>query len=114
MLFDNSDRSIEDTAHLLSIEIDRLLSEPSVADLRKKRAEKRTEKRLAMVRMLVEKKADVNVRRAGGISVLHDALERDDRDVVDFLIANGASLDQEGEASNLEKDRNNRVGTDDE
>ena len=57
-----------------------------------------------MVRLLVERKADVNARRAGGISVLHDALEREDRDVVDFLIANGASLDQEGEQSNIEED----------
>lgn len=109
MLFDDSDRSLEDTARSLSAKVDEVLSEPSVADLRKQLAEKR----LAMVRFLVENKADVNARQAGGISVLQDALERNDRDVVDFLIANGASLDQVGEAANSEEDGKSRVGTDD-
>ena len=99
MLFDNSERSYGDIARSLSAEVDKVLSEPSVADLRKQLAEKR----LAMVRLLVEKKADVNARRAGGISVLHDALERDDQELVDFLIANGA-VDQVGEESNTEED----------
>ena len=105
-----SDKRHKDIADLLSAKVDELVSGSFLAALRKKLAEKR----LAMVRLLVEKKADVNARRAGGISVLHDALERDDRDVVDFLIANGASLDQEGEASNLEDGRRGVVNDDDQ
>ena len=62
---------------------------------------KRTEKRLALVRLLVEKKADVNAWWVGGISVLHDALERDDQGLVDLLIAQGA-IDQAGEDSFIE------------
>ena len=110
MVFDHSERSYEDIARSLPAQVDEVLSEPSVADLRKQLAEKR----LAMVRLLIENKADVNARRTGGISVLQDALERDDRDVVDFLIANGASLDQVGEAVNSEEDGKSWVRTDDD
>ena len=107
--FDNSDKRRKDITHSLSAKVDELVSGSIPAALSKKQAKKR----LAMVRLLVEKRADVNARRAGGISVLHDALERHDRNVIDFLIANGASLDQEGEASNLE-DGIGRVVNDDD
>lgn len=90
MPFDNSDRSLEDIAHWVSAKVWRLVSKSVLGVLRKKREEER----LAIVRLLVERRADLNARRAGGISVLHDALEREDQDVVDILIANGASLDQ--------------------
>lgn len=74
--------------------------------LRKKRAEKR----LAMVKFLVKKKADVNAWRAGGISVLHDASERDDQELVNFLIANGA-VDQEGEEGSIKRNKRCRART---
>ena len=70
-------------------------------------------KRLVMVRFLVEKKADVNAQRAGGISVLHDALERDDPKLITFLIVNGA-VDHVGEESNEDEDEQSKVETDDD
>lgn len=101
MVFDSSiDRNLEDTTPLLLAKVDEIVSGSFCADLVKKRAEKR----LALVRLLVEKKADVNARRAGGISVLHDALERDDQGLVDLLIAKGA-IDQVGEDSLIERIR---------
>ena len=66
-----------------------------------------------MVKFLVEKKADVNARRVGGISVLHDALERDNQELVDFLISKGA-VDHVGEESNKGEDEKSRVETDDD
>ena len=71
------------------------------------------EKRLAMVKSLVEKEADVNARRAGGISVLQDALKTDDQELVDFLVANGAA-DHVGKESNREEDEKSRVETNDD
>ena len=108
-LFNSSERRVEDIAHSVSTEVDEIVTGSSHSSLRKKRAVKR----LAMVRFLVEKKADVNARRAGGISVLHDALERDDRELVDFLISKGA-VDHVGEGSNGEEDEKSRVETDDD
>ena len=70
MVFDSAiDRNLEDTTHLLLARVDEIVSGSFCAGSGKKRAEKR----LALVRLLVEKEADVNARRAGGISVLHDA-----------------------------------------
>ena len=85
----STDTSLENDMRWLDAQANEIVGGFFHAGLRKKRAVKR----LAMVRFLAGKKADVNARRAEGISVLHDALERDDRDLVDFLIANGASLD---------------------
>ena len=110
MVSDSShDRSLEDTTLLLLARADELLSGSLLAGLRKKGFEKR----LALVKLLVEKKVDVKARRAGGISVLHDALERDDQELIDFLIAKGA-IDREGEESNIEEDERCRAGTDDD
>ena len=55
----------------------------------------------------------MNARRAGGISVLHDALERDDPELVEFLIANGA-IDESGEDGNVEEEKRGSAGTDDD
>ena len=74
---------------------------------------RRNRKRLNMVRLLIEKGANVNARRGRGTSVLHDALKRDDQELVEFLIAKGAT-DQEGEESNTEGDKRCRAGTDDD
>ena len=109
-VFDSShERSLEDTTRLLLAKTDELLSGSLYAGLRKKVREKR----LALVKLLVEKKADVNARRAGGISVLHDALERDDPELVEFLIANGA-IDESGEDGNVEEEKRGSAGTDDD
>lgn len=107
MDFDSSvDREIENTTRLLA-KVDELVTGSLFVRLRKKRLEKR----LDLVRLLVEKKADMNARRAGGTSVLHDALKRDDRALVDFLIAQGAT-DQEGEECHIEEVQRCRVGPD--
>ena len=109
-VFDSShERSLEDTTRLLLARTDKLLSGSLYTGLRKKVREKR----LALVKLLVEKKADVNARRAGGISVLHDALERDDPELVEFLIANGA-IDESGEDENVEEEKRGSAGTDDD
>ncbi len=101
MVSDSShDRSLEDTTQLLLSKLDEQVTASLIAGLR----QKGREKRLALVRLLVEKKADVNARRVGRISVLHDALERDDPESVEFLVANGA-IDQVGEEANLEKSK---------
>ena len=71
MAFDSShDRSLEDNTHLLLARTDELVTGSLYAGIRKEVSAKR----LALVRLLVEKRADVNALRAGGISVLHDAL----------------------------------------
>ena len=109
-VFDSShERSLEDTTCLLLAKTDELLSGSPYAGLRKKVREKR----LALVKLLVEKKGDVNARRAGGISVLHDALERDDPELVEFMIANGA-IDESGEDENVEEGKRGSAGTDDD
>ena len=107
-VFDNFDSCLEDTAHSFSAKVDELVSGSIPAAFTKEQAEKR----LAMVRFLVEKKVDGKARRAGGISVLHDALERDDQELVDLLIANGA-VDQVEEESNIEEDERCSAETDD-
>ena len=110
MVFDSShERSLEDTTRLLLAKTDELLSGSLYAESRKKVREKR----LALVELLVEKKADVNARRAGGISVLHDALERDDPELVDFLIAKGA-IDHGGEEFTTEEAKSCSAGPDDD
>ena len=99
MAFDSSHgRSLEDNTHLLLARTDELVNGSLYAGICKEMSAKR----LALVRLLVEKRADVNALRAGGISVLHDALERDDRQLVDFLISKGATLDQERKDTNTE------------
>ena len=103
------DKRLENTTHSLLAKVDELVTGSLFAGLQKKVSGKR----LALVKMLVEKKADVNAWRARGISVLHDALERDDPELVDFLVANGA-IDQVGERVNLENDKKYRAGTDDD
>ena len=57
-------KEIENTARLLA-KLDELVTGSLIVRLRKKRSEKR----LDLVRLLIEKKADVNARRAGGTSV---------------------------------------------
>ena len=109
-VFDSShERSLEDTTRLLLAKTDELLSGSLDAGSRKKVREKR----LALVKLLVEKKAAVNARRAGGISVLHDSLERDDPELVEFLIVNGA-IDESGEDENVEEEKRGSAGTDDD
>ena len=59
-------------------------------------------KRLNLVKLLVEKGADVNALRGRGTSVLHDALKRNDPELVDFLIGQGA-IDHAGEDTDPEE-----------
>ena len=95
--FDSSssiDQDLEHAAQLLA-KVDEIVN----GSLAIRRRKQQSEKRLRLIRLLVERGVDVNARRTDGTSVLHEALERDDPELVDFLVANGAR-DLESEASN--------------
>ena len=64
---------------------------------------KRLDKRLALLRLLIEKGADVNARCGTGASVLYQALKRDDDELVNVLRVQ-ETVDIVGEESSSEKD----------
>lgn len=49
-------------------------------------------RKLNAVRVLLEHKADVNLRQAGGWTALHSAAQAGDRELVELLLAHGATV----------------------